>query len=182
MVDLRTILFYCELTRAFRISQDCELTKEFQPILIGRIIKNKSPGTSPGDVKAVSRILLPQRASTIDLRNLPSSIGRVALKHWFTWSCSPKGLPKPCGHPTRWWALTPPSHPYLCLAAIGGLNLCSTVCHPERRLLFQRVRYPALSGLSSLTPSGVRRNTLNGEDKKLSPRSPRAIFFIQARL
>ena len=47
-------------------------------------------GLSPGDVKAVSRILLSRRTSTIDLRNLPSSIGRVALKHWFTWSCSRK--------------------------------------------------------------------------------------------
>ena len=86
-------------------------------------------GQIPGDVKAVSRILLSRRTSTIDLRNLPSSIGRVALKHWFTWSCSPKGFPEPCGHPTRWWALTPPSHPCLCPKAIGGLNLCGTFCH-----------------------------------------------------
>ncbi len=51
-----------KVTRAFRICQEQESNNiEFQPILIGPISENKSPGTSPGDVKAVSRILLPQR-------------------------------------------------------------------------------------------------------------------------
>src|SRR5690606_20920559 len=28
------------------------------------------------------------------------------------WSCSGWGLPSRAGHPTRWWSLTPPFHPY----------------------------------------------------------------------
>jgi hypothetical protein len=28
------------------------------------------------------------------------------------WSCSGWGLPSRTGHPVRWWALTPPFHPY----------------------------------------------------------------------
>ena len=41
-------------------------------------------------------------------------------------SCSGRGLPSRDGHPPRWWALTPPFHPYPPVSD-GRSALCGTV-------------------------------------------------------
>ena len=51
--------------------------------------------------------------------DLPGSFGRATLKRSPIWSCSGWGLPSRLGHPSRWWSLTPPFHPYLCLHVWG---------------------------------------------------------------
>jgi len=41
--------------------------------------------------------------------------------------CSARGLPSRIGHPTRWWALTPPFHPYRPQAEGGFLSVALSV-------------------------------------------------------
>src|SRR5258706_6776022 len=43
----------------------------------------------------------------------PGAFGRATRVRSPIWSCSLRGLPSRPGHPGRWWALTPPFHPYL---------------------------------------------------------------------
>jgi hypothetical protein len=70
--------------------------------------------------------------------DLPGSLGRATLKRSPIWSCSGWGLPSRPGHPSRWWSLTPPFHPCLCLDTSGALT------HPCM---------PAIGGLLSVVLS-----------------------------
>ena len=70
----------------------------------------------------------------------------------------------PSGCPDSRWALTPPFHPYLCLAAIGGIFLlhCLSGFLSSPVPHFHEARCPVVSGLSStracaaLRPPGRR--------------------------
>src|SRR6187402_2163655 len=81
--------------------------------------------------------------------DLPGSFGRATLKRSPIWSCSGWGLPSRPGHPSRWWSLTPPFHPCLCLDVLETLTRLLRVGH--RRFILcgtlHRVtppgRYPA---------------------------------------
>src|SRR6266581_593489 len=42
----------------------------------------------------------------------PGACGRATRERSPIWPCSLRGLPSRPGHPGRWWALTPPFHPY----------------------------------------------------------------------
>ena len=97
--------------------------------------------------------VLPKGSPVIYLFNLPARIKRTTLSAEAQpglFGLSARKVYLSCRSRLRhWWALTPPSQPCLCPKVIGGLNLCSTFCHLLGCLLFQRVRCPALSGLSS---------------------------------
>jgi hypothetical protein len=62
--------------------------------------------------------------------DLPGSLGRATLKRSPIWSCSGWGLPSRPGHPSRWWSLTPPFHPCLCLDTSGYARE-SSACRPS---------------------------------------------------
>ncbi len=63
------------------------------------------------------------------------------------WPCSRWGLPSRTGHPARWWALTPPFHPYLD-GSIPTVAVCFLWHFP----------YPKLGrwALPTTAPCGVR--------------------------
>jgi hypothetical protein len=42
-----------------------------------------------------------------------------------SWPCFGWGLPSRCGHPHRWWSLTPPFHPYPHRKLLRPLAVCS---------------------------------------------------------
>ena len=65
------------------------------------------------------------------------------------WSCSQWGLPSQAGHPSCWWALTPPFHPYpnAGTPAQGRFAFCGTF--PTRNT-FERWALPTTA------PCGVR--------------------------
>ena len=73
----------------------------------------------------------------------------------------------PSGYPDSRWALTPPFHPCLCLAAIGGIFLlhCLSGFLSSPVPHFHEARCPTVSGLSStgacapLRPPGRRRRS-----------------------
>ena len=74
------------------------------------------------------------------------------------WPCSGRGLPSRAGRPPRWWALTPPFHPYRPPGGGGGLLSVA----PSRGR-------PRLA-LASILPCGVR--TFLDPGARPGPRPP----------
>ena len=73
-------------------------------------------------------------------------------------SCSGRGLPSRDGHPPRWWALTPPSHPYpVSRRNCGGCFLLRYSTFADSFLLGSRMLCVARTFLFRLTASAADR-------------------------
>jgi hypothetical protein len=115
--------------------------------------------------------------------SLPAGIGRAALKHLRrptlagrpSWPCSGWGLPSRPGHPRRWWALTPPFHPYL----VGWLPSLQAVCF----LWHCPAGHPGLP-LTTTLPCGARTFLDGaGERRRDRPVNSRiAMTMVRTRL
>ena len=103
--------------------------------------------------------------------DLPGSLGRATLKRSPIWSCSGWGLPSRPGHPSRWWSLTPPFHPYLCLDTSATLTRTQRAGHRRSFLCgtVRRVtppgRYPATRSVELGLSSGHQSSSLRSSDQ-----------------
>ena len=95
---------------------------------VGRILSGR---LRPGDHLSRRRVTATLQRPT---RRLGEQRQRLRGPEGPSWSCSRWGLPSRPGHPRRWWALTPPFHPYPHLTRrVRPLAVCSLWHCPARR-------------------------------------------------
>ena len=94
-------------------------------------------------------VMLPSPSS-----DLPGNIGRASLKRSPIWSCSCRGLPSRQSCLCRWWALTPPFHPYPSTSS-GRFVFCGAFPRLPALAVSQRLAHGARTFLALQLAQGA---------------------------